>query len=110
MSEAPYEVDTDGGDVRLGVSIVGETQEQTRLSDTRVTDKQQLEQIVVSGNITNEVSVGPSGLGSEGGSVIKASAALSNPDSVSEKAQFANQDLIIGVIHQLLLLGCRHGG
>jgi hypothetical protein len=44
-----YEVDTDGGDVGLCVGVVGEPQEQARLADTRVTDEQQLEEVVVSG-------------------------------------------------------------
>jgi hypothetical protein len=44
-----YEVDTDSGDVGLCVGVVGEPQEQARLADTRVTDEQQLEEVVVSG-------------------------------------------------------------
>jgi hypothetical protein len=44
-----YEVDADGGDVGLGVGVVGESQQQARLADTGVTDEQQLEEVVVSG-------------------------------------------------------------
>lgn len=43
-----YEVDTDCGDVGLGVGVVGEPQEQARLSNTGVTDEEQLEKVVVS--------------------------------------------------------------
>ena len=43
-----YEVDADGRDVGLGISVVGEPQEQARLADTGITDEQQLEQVVVS--------------------------------------------------------------
>lgn len=44
-----YEVDTDGRDVRFGVSIVCESKQQARLSNARVSDKQQLKEIIVSG-------------------------------------------------------------
>lgn len=44
-----YEVNTDCGDVGLGVSVVGESQEQAGLSDTGVSDEEQLEEVVVSG-------------------------------------------------------------
>ena len=43
-----HKVDTDGRDVALGVCVVGETEEQARLSDTRVTDEEELEEVVVS--------------------------------------------------------------
>lgn len=43
-----YEVDTDCGDVGLGVGVVGEPQQQARLSNTGVTDEEQLEEVVVS--------------------------------------------------------------
>ena len=32
----------DGGDVRLGVGVIGEPQEETRLSDTRVANEEKL--------------------------------------------------------------------
>ena len=51
-----YEIDSDGGDVGLGVGIIGETQQQARLSNTGVTDKQKLEEVVVS---VRAVSVEP---------------------------------------------------
>lgn len=43
-----YEVDTDCGDIGLGVSVVGESQEQAGLSNTGVSDEEQLEEVVVS--------------------------------------------------------------
>lgn len=45
---SPYEVDTDCGDVGLSVGVVGESEEQARLSNTGVTDEEQLEEVVVS--------------------------------------------------------------
>jgi len=33
---ADLKVDSNGGDVRLGVSVIGETEEETRLTDTRI--------------------------------------------------------------------------
>lgn len=44
-----YEVDTNGRDVGFGVGVIGEPQEQTRLSDTRVTDEKEFEEVIVSG-------------------------------------------------------------
>lgn len=110
MNEAPYEVDTDRGDVGLGVSVVGETQEQTRLSDTRVTNKQQLEQVVVSASRRIAVSIGSKIIGSKDGCGIGASSALSDPDSVVEDARPVNQNLALGIIQGLLGLRGRHGG
>ena len=43
-----YEIDTDSGDVRLGVGIICESQQQTGLSNTGVTDQEQFEQVIVS--------------------------------------------------------------
>lgn len=43
-----HEVNTDGGDVRLGIGIVCESQEETRLSDSRVSNQEELEEVVVS--------------------------------------------------------------
>lgn len=43
-----YEIDTDGRNVGFCVGIVGETQQQARLSNTGVTDKEELEEVVVS--------------------------------------------------------------
>lgn len=50
--ESANEVDTDCGDVGLGVCVVGKSQEQAGLSDTGVTDEEQLEEVVVSGNMS----------------------------------------------------------
>jgi hypothetical protein len=46
---ATYEIDTDGRDVGLSVGIIGKSQQQARLSNARVSNKQELEEIVVSG-------------------------------------------------------------
>lgn len=43
-----YEVNADGRDVALSVGVVGESEQQTRLSDTGVTDQKELEKVVVS--------------------------------------------------------------
>lgn len=43
-----YEVNADGRDVALSVGVVGESEQQTRLSDTGVTDQKELEEVVVS--------------------------------------------------------------
>jgi hypothetical protein len=43
-----HEVDADGRDVALCVCVVGEPEQQARLSDTRVPDEEELEQVVVS--------------------------------------------------------------
>jgi hypothetical protein len=45
---ATYEIDTDGRDVGLSVGIIGKSQQQARLSNTRVSNKQELEEVVVS--------------------------------------------------------------
>jgi hypothetical protein len=43
-----YEVNTDSRDVALSVGIVGETKQQARLSNTGVSDEEELEEVVVS--------------------------------------------------------------
>ena len=43
-----HEVDTDGRNVALSVCVVGKTEQQAGLSDTRVTDEEELEEVVVS--------------------------------------------------------------
>jgi len=43
-----YEINTNGGDVGLCVGIIGKSQKQARLSDTRVSNEEQLEEVVVS--------------------------------------------------------------
>lgn len=59
-----YKVNADGGDVGLGIVIVGETQQQARLSHTGVTDEEQLEEVVVSGTgaSTRHVGAGRRGM------------------------------------------------
>lgn len=44
-----HKVHADGGDVALGVGVIGKSEQQTRLSNTRISDKEELEEIVVSG-------------------------------------------------------------
>ena len=44
---ATHEIDTNRRDVALGVGIVGEAQQKAGLSDTGVTNQDQLEDIVV---------------------------------------------------------------
>jgi hypothetical protein len=51
---ATYEVNTDGRDVALGVGVICESEQQTRLSDTGVTDKEELEEVVVSAEVLCE--------------------------------------------------------
>ena len=48
MSRQTHKIDADGRDVALGVCVVGKTEEQARLSDTRVSDEEELEEVVVS--------------------------------------------------------------
>ena len=43
-----YEIDTDSRNVGFGVGVIGETKQQARLSYTRVTDEEELEEVVVS--------------------------------------------------------------
>jgi len=43
-----HKVDADGGDVALCVCVVGEPEQQARLSDTRVTDEEKFEEVIVS--------------------------------------------------------------
>jgi hypothetical protein len=43
-----YKVNADGGDVAFGVGVVGETKQQARFPHARVTDEQELEQVIVS--------------------------------------------------------------
>ena len=49
-----YEVNAYCGDVGLGVGVIGKSKQQARLSDARVSDKEELEEVIVSGdNINN---------------------------------------------------------
>lgn len=43
-----YKVHTDSGDVAFRVGIIGESKKQARLSNTGVSNKQELEEVVVS--------------------------------------------------------------
>lgn len=43
-----YEVNADCRDVAFGVGIIGKTKQQARLSNTGVTDEEQLEKVIVS--------------------------------------------------------------
>ena len=43
-----YEIDTNRGNVGLGVRVIGKTQQQARLSHTGITDEEKLEEVVVS--------------------------------------------------------------
>jgi len=49
LDGSDFEVNTNGGDVALGVGVICESEQQTRLSDTGVTDEEKLEEVVVFG-------------------------------------------------------------
>ena len=51
-----HEIDTDGGDVGLGIGVVGKSQQQARLSYTGISDEEELEEIVVSSRNRSEMS------------------------------------------------------
>jgi hypothetical protein len=53
-----YEVDTNGRDIGFGICVVGESKQQARLSDSGVTDEQELEQVIVSGGCWSDGFVG----------------------------------------------------
>jgi len=42
-----FEVDTDGGDMRISPGIIGKTKKKATLSDTRITDQKDLEEIIM---------------------------------------------------------------
>lgn len=46
--KSTHKVDTDCGNVALSVCVVRKSEQQAGLSDTRVTDQEELEEIVVS--------------------------------------------------------------
>jgi hypothetical protein len=52
--EVTHEVDTDGGDVGFSVGVVGKSQKQARLSNTGISDEEELEEIIVSGGVESE--------------------------------------------------------
>lgn len=47
-TSSAYKVDTNSGDVALSIRIIREPQQQARLSHTRVSDQEQLEEIIIS--------------------------------------------------------------
>jgi hypothetical protein len=51
-----YEIDSDGRDVALGVGIIGKSEQQTGLSDTGISDKKELEKVIVSGAAPSSAS------------------------------------------------------
>jgi hypothetical protein len=53
-----YEVNTDCGNVTFGVGIIGETKQQTRLSNTGVTDEEKLEKVIVSISTVRQPEIG----------------------------------------------------
>jgi hypothetical protein len=46
LNGADLKVDANGGDVALGVGVVGKAEQQARLAHARVADEKQLEKIV----------------------------------------------------------------
>ena len=58
---ATYEVHTDGRDERLCESVVRKTEEEGGLSDSRITDEEELEE-VVTGKTSNAHGIRPCGL------------------------------------------------
>ena len=42
-----FEIDTNSGDIRFMISIIGESKQKTGFADTGITDEKQLEEIVV---------------------------------------------------------------
>ena len=47
LDGSDFEIDTNGADVRLAVGIVGKAKEQTRFTNTGISNQQQLEQIII---------------------------------------------------------------
>lgn len=45
-NKTTYEIDTNGRDITLGVGIVSKTEQKTRLSNSRIANKQKLKQII----------------------------------------------------------------
>ena len=46
MYSITYKVNTNRGDVRLSIGVVCKSKKQTRLSDARVSDQEELEEII----------------------------------------------------------------
>lgn len=55
-----YEINTDRRDVGLGVCVIGKTQQEARLSDTGIPNKQELEEVIVSEGGVNICDLGNS--------------------------------------------------
>ena len=47
--QVTYKVDSNGGNIRLRVRIVSESKQQTRLSDARVSNEEELEEVIAVG-------------------------------------------------------------
>jgi hypothetical protein len=78
-----HEVDTDGRDVALCVCVVGKTKQQARLSDTRVSDEQKLEEVIVSVVRERSASAYSEGLGGRGAMGVRRSDSASTRISTS---------------------------
>jgi hypothetical protein len=46
VASTTYKVDTNGGDITFRIGIIGKTEQKTRLSNTGVTDKKKLEEVI----------------------------------------------------------------
>ena len=45
-----YKINANGGNIRLGVRVVGESEQQTRLSDTGISNEQEFKEIIAAKN------------------------------------------------------------
>lgn len=54
-----YEVNADSGDIAFCVGIVGKSKQQARLSDTGISDKKELEEVIVSSSMVRDTGDGP---------------------------------------------------
>jgi hypothetical protein len=46
LGSTTYEIDTNGGDITFRIGIIGKTEQKTGLSNTGVTNKKKLEEII----------------------------------------------------------------
>ena len=51
-----YEIDTNGGNVAIRILVISETQQQTGLTDTRISNEEKLEKIVATHRVRTELS------------------------------------------------------
>ena len=58
-ARSTYEVNADSGDIAFCVGIVGKSKQQARLSNTGVSDKEELEEVVVSSSMVRDTEDGP---------------------------------------------------